>query len=667
MEKIEHLYYLLVNRVPVISFKYQAYRRKTRGLKRVLAWAYLAKLNLQYYILKDKSAVNEELLYKTKKLYLKGSESSLSIKESPAELAKKLSAYDVISFDVFDTLIFRPFSDPTDIFYFVGKELEYLDFKNIRVNVEKELRVEKKNVQGTSEISLNEIWIKIEALTGIPKEIGKEIEWNCEKEFCFANPYMLEVWRELQKLNCTCIVVSDMYLSQENICTLLKLNKFENLKKCFVSNEYGCSKAEGTLYSLVKETMGRDKSYIHIGDNIVSDKKNAEKYGFKTECYPNINEIGMQYRTEDMSAITGTVYRGIVNAHIHNGMYLYSRSYEYGFIYGGLFVLGYCEWIHQYVKQNNIDKILFLARDGDVLSKVYTTLYPESKKSIDFEYVYWSRMAATKMSADYFKYDFFRRFLTHKINQGYTLQQIFASMDLEELFPEFLDNVRNRGKYAADSILREKEAEDIQNYLNLHWKKVLNIYSEQVDEGKKYFEKILDGVRNVVAVDVGWAGSGAVTLNHMVNHVWKLNCKITGLIAGSNSFFSQEQDASEPLLYSGKLVSYMFSQEHNRDIWKLHNPNQGHNIIVELLLASEERSFRGFYSKGPEFSKRTDEINAAEVQKGILDFVSLYLKRMGSVSHISGRDAYAPIKLLIENGAYLKQVIASEHVKMNLE
>ena len=75
----------------------------------------------------------------------------------------------------------------------------------------------------------------------------------------------------------------------------------------------------------------------------------------------------------------------MVNSHIHNGLHCYSREYEYGYIYGGLFVTGYCQFIHEYVKSHRIDKILFLARDGDVLSKAYEILYPEEEGK--WEYV----------------------------------------------------------------------------------------------------------------------------------------------------------------------------------------------------------------------------------------------------------------------------------------
>ena len=47
--------------------------------------------------------------------------------------------------------------------------------------------------------------------------------------------------------------------------------------------------------------------------------------------------------------------------------------------------------------------------------------------------MYWSRLAATKMAAEYFKYDYFRRFLDHKVNQKLSLAQIFQSMEIEDM------------------------------------------------------------------------------------------------------------------------------------------------------------------------------------------------------------------------------------------
>ena len=114
------IYRVLVNRVPGIRDRYLHFRQQ-HG-KRWAALLYLLWLNIQYYLFFCRSLGKPQRfpMYEEKNLYSEGSESSLSARESPEAIAAKLAAYDVVSFDVFDTLLFRPFSHPTDVFLVVG-------------------------------------------------------------------------------------------------------------------------------------------------------------------------------------------------------------------------------------------------------------------------------------------------------------------------------------------------------------------------------------------------------------------------------------------------------------------------------------------------------------------------------------------------------------------
>ena len=663
----EKIYGTLVNRVPGIRSRYHKYRDKLSGAGRLKAWGYLMKLNAQYYIFRDQELKEPAELYpdKDKKLYTKGSESSLSKREAPAAFAKKLAEYDVISFDVFDTLILRPFSKPTDLFFMVGSELGYLDFERIRQEMEWKAREKKHKAEGHYEVTYDEIWEMISKETGIPKDTGMTSEWNNEKKYCFANPYFSEVIKELQKYHKKMVITSDMYLSKEQIKTLLDKNGYPNFDDYFVSCEYGTSKGTGGLYHIVKKTFGENLTYAHVGDNAYSDQRKAEENGFKSFPYRNVNEFGNQFRAEDMSAITGSMYRGIVNAHLHNGLNEYSMEYEFGFVYGGLFVLGYCQFIHEYVQTHHIDKILFLARDGDILNQVYQKLYPEEADHC--AYVYWSRLAATKMAASYFKYDYFRRFLFHKVNQGYTLEKIFASMELEDMLEDCVQNCG--GKLNAETILTDKNAEMVKAYLMDHWAQVLAHYDEQLEAGKMYYAPILEGCKKVVAVDVGWAGSGAVTLDYIVNHIWHLDCEVIGLLGGTNSAHNAEPNTSEAQLWNGKLVSYLFSQGHNREMWKFHDLNKGHNIYIELLLSSTSPSFKKFGKQNKStvdiiFKKQDyDDTVVNKFQEGINDFVC----NNKMFSKIPAADIYQIFIMLFNSREYLKCIDKCIKLDVNID
>lgn len=671
MQFIDVFYNVFVNRVPGIRERYKKSRSRVKGLGRALVWIYLLWLNVRYYVFHDRKLAHVEKYpyYEEKDLYSKGSESSISCKTTPETYADELAQFDVISFDVFDTLVLRPFSSPADLFFLLGDKLNYPDFQRIRQEMEWKAREKKYKKDKHYEVTLEEIYSLLSEETGIEKEKAMQLEIETEYTFCFANPFMYRVIEELRKRGKRLIVTSDMYLSTEQIRMLLERCGYPQFDSYYVSCDIAKSKSSGSLFDYVKAKEGQQLSFAHVGDNFIADVQQAKKFGFTPFHYVNVNAVGEPYRPYDMSVITGSIYRGLVNAHIHNGLSCYSREYEYGYIYGGLFVAGYCRFIHDYSVTHDVDKILFLARDGDILLKAYKLLYPDNPGGScpHTQYVYWSRLAATKMAASYYKYDYFRRFLYHKVNQNYTIRQILAAMELEDMIPKLC----RACSLSETTVLTDKNVDKVKKYLQYSWSQVLTHYEEQLAAGKQYYEKVLQGCKKAVAVDIGWAGSGAITLDYIVNQIWNLDCQIIGIIAGTNTCHNAEPDASETFLQSGKLVSYLYSQRENRDIWKLHDAGKGHNLLWELLLDAPTGSFKGFFLdtngecmfrfKAP--PPHRDEIMA--IQQGILDFVSQYkeiMEKMDAMQcrfvRITGRDAYASMVNVLngENGTFVKEL-----------
>ena len=83
-------------------------------------------------------------------------------------------------------------------------------------------------------------------------------------------------------------------------------------------------------------------------------------------------------------------------------------------------------------------------------------------------------------------------------------------------------------------------------------------------------------------------------LDRAVNHLWNLNCPITGILAGTDSARIGQGEVGETFLVSGRLVSYLYSQRENRDVWKFHDPAREHNLYWELLLELPGAACRGF-------------------------------------------------------------------------
>lgn len=662
----EGLYRLLVSRVPGIRERFLQCRQSGIGKYRFVSIAYLLWLNICYYLLQQKH-LGESLrypYYEERKLYKKGSESALSVQMPPRALAEKLAAYDVISFDVFDTLLLRPFSNPADLFYLVGIRLGYPGFRQIRIEEEERAREKKRRRAHTGEVTLREIWEQVQEKTGIPVKEGMQAEWETEQRCCRANPYMLQVVQELRKRGKKLVILSDMYLGVDKIRALLMQCGYEPFDAYYVSCDFGKSKAEGGLYrTMLSEQLKAEGGprVIHVGDNRQSDIRQARRAGLKTFYYPNINRSGGPFRPQDMSAVTGSLYRGIVNAQIHGGLSVFSQEYEFGFIYGGLFVAGYCRFIYNYAKRNGIERLLFLARDGDVLLRAYRRMYPQEKENT--VYAYWSRLAAVKITAEYYRSEYFQRFLYHKVNQGYTIRRILREMELTVL----LQPLCRAGKITPETELTNRNVEYVREYLTAAWRQVTMRYQEQREAAGIYFGRILKDCRRAAAVDVGWAGSGAWMLDCAVQNIWKLGCSVTGILAGTTTGKSTEPDAAEPAMMSGRMVSYLYSPQENRDIWKYHNPDKKHNLFWELLLGSPQGSLKGFYfgRDGRALVRlkknHTDQERIREIHRGILDFIDCFLeteKRIGQEIPVGGRDAYAPMLSICspKNRGYMKRM-----------
>ena len=284
-------------------------------------WWLLIRLNWHYRILRrtDVLCYTKPLMPKRRLPYLDGSESGISNRRKEIYVIKDLLKYDVVSFDIFDTLILRPFAEPADIFMIVGKRLNRTEFYRIRTDAERRAREQAKAEKGNAEVTIFDIYGIIEERTGIPRELGVRTEVEAELQYCFANPYMQRIYRLLQEQNKKIIITSDMYLPHDIMERLLAKVGYTGYERLYVSCDYGCSKRSQSLYEYVKRDFV-GKSIIHVGDNAVSDIKSAQKSGLATFYYKNVHEIGAPYRADGMSPLVGSAYAGIVNIHLHNGM-----------------------------------------------------------------------------------------------------------------------------------------------------------------------------------------------------------------------------------------------------------------------------------------------------------------------------------------------------------
>ena len=106
---------------------------------------------------------------------------------------------------------------------------------------------------------------------------------------------------EAYDLGVNMYIISDFYLSKEELKTFLKRDRIdEKIDQIFVSSDYRNSKQQGGLYDCVCQTLGVNKDQcVMLGDNENSDVKNAEKSGIKGFLLNNSEGV----YTKDLSLI----------------------------------------------------------------------------------------------------------------------------------------------------------------------------------------------------------------------------------------------------------------------------------------------------------------------------------------------------------------------------
>ena len=225
----------------------------------------LGMLNLHYRIFRRKSWFFKVLRSKNapRLPYMNGSESEGHKRWENFALAKyKLLNYDVISFDIFDTLILRPFRNPSDLFMVLADKFKILNFKNIRINVEKKVRDKMEEKEGHREVTIYDIYREVSKETGIDVEYGVRTEFQTEKDFCFANPYMKQVFKMLKSQGKKIVITSDMYIPHDMMVELLESCGYTGYDKLYVSCDYNGSKRLGILFDALLEDNLNKKLFI---------------------------------------------------------------------------------------------------------------------------------------------------------------------------------------------------------------------------------------------------------------------------------------------------------------------------------------------------------------------------------------------------------------------
>ena len=571
--------------------------------------------------------------------------------------AEQLMKYDVISFDVFDTLLFRAVERPVDVFRLLEAEWEIMGFAKLREEAEHRARI------GKTEVTVEEIYEILSKELCLDQEEAIEKELRMEEKVCYANPYLYQVFGKLRHAGKKIVAVSDMYLSGERIKRLLTACGYDGFAGIYVSCDYQKTKGSGKLQQKVQELTGSDCTYVHIGDNQISDIDASRRMGWDAVYYQNITAQGQPYRQGGMDSLAASFYKGLVNARLHSGIGCKSGLYEYGYAYGGILAFGYCQYLETLAHQEGFDQFLFVARDGYLLHKIYT----ERFQAVDCAYIPFSRFAAYQLTME----RNWKNFLLQAVlprsqaNPKETVGEVLKICDmqyLEQYLAEY--GLRQEQEFgtaqyeAVETIFREKIGQ------------IKKQYTSQEKAAENYFIDVVGTHKKICVVDLGWQGTGAVCLKYFLEKKCGMDLQVSGALMGMYG-----NDSAGICVSSGQMHSYLFSQQKNRDTLFRHAGAYSEivfrNLLAEILFTEDAPTFLTFkldqngqtmlvYGK-PE--QNTDAIT--KMQSGILDFVQdffRYWKMFGGWLTLCGQEAYLPFDAMARDQAYCIRLLGDYEV-----
>lgn len=293
----------------------------------------------------------------------------------------------VISFDIFDTLLVRPFKKPVDLFKYIEECFDAPGFAEARISAENLAR----KSTGKKDVSIDEIYEKINPKTF---EAFKEVELQTERKLLTSNPCIRKYYEEAVKQGKRIIAISDMYLPSSFLNEVLKEQGFDKVSKVYVSNELDKVKFDGSLFEhVISELACNPKDIVHFGDNPGADVIPAKRLGMGSCFSPSLSNRLLDdpaqsfYQNAFNSESLPSCYVGIWTLyHFEHGFK--NKFFEMGFKLGGPFAVGYSEFVYKQALENGVDHLLFVSRDGDTLKKAFDILYP---KTINNSYIFASR------------------------------------------------------------------------------------------------------------------------------------------------------------------------------------------------------------------------------------------------------------------------------------
>lgn len=574
------------------------------------------------------------------------SEKKIGWNDALEKIKKKIASdeCDVVSFDLFDTLIVRPVLEPDDVFEVVMNDL------NIELSKRKTIKSVRKLAENLArrkitikypqyeDITLSEIYCTLNTDYEMSKELCDKLkirEEQVEIEFAQRRQVGFELFTLAQECGKKIFITSDMYLELPVIEAILDKNEY---KECniLLSSRERLLKSTGHLFEkLIMKSGGQPNRIVHIGDNWQYDHITASKYGIQSYFIPKTKDILLNYlgdvntgnaiekATENIENIMDVskqfssfpvrcMYANVANCMFDNPFVSFYGESDYngdpyylGCFAVGMHMFGIAKWLSDLVDKGNYKNVHFMARDGYYLKVIYD-LIRGTKMSMDgrSNYLYASRKAFIPL--DISSRDDIEKIyaeLNYRANTAQSVINRYSSI-LRSMSPEIERSYKEYG-FLLDKPF-ESEAE---------WFKFVKCMKKvQFSEEKakaNYYECVRYLKKNIhdgdIVFDLGYSGN----LHSKI--IEAVGFPVAGAYVNFSGYDALHKNEEEKL----KIKSYYDFV-----------PTM-HGIVTEYIFSDRNPSCIGYLNENPVFEdKMHDAVGdyvVNEINRGAYDFANRFI------------------------------------------
>ncbi len=314
-----------------------------------------------------------------------------SVKDAILRLA---AGAQVVSFDIFDTLLIRRWADPDSVFRLLEDQIAcdfgIAGFFEKRKGAE-DLAGERKPEGDPTLAGIYDAMVELFGLTRSQALACMRLELEAEKAALIPRPEVVQAARELKTQGKRIIIVSDMYLDERQLRDLLQGCGIDFQDQLYVSSAVGQRKSrEGALWDWVLEREGITADQIlHVGDNIYSDiemlhARGADKLvhvprpiaSFRSSPSGRNFLEGLSVGRWQDDLLVGLVANRARlaadrKAEAVSATTPFTSLEDFGYMVAGPIVLQFLAWAIEQARSNGIRRLEFVSRDGYLLKEIY--------------------------------------------------------------------------------------------------------------------------------------------------------------------------------------------------------------------------------------------------------------------------------------------------------